>query len=144
MAADPVFIDTNVLVFATFDQAPWHAASRKALEDLYAAGAILWVSRQVLRECLVQLTRPQPFGTIPHAEGLAAVEEFTAQFSVANETEAVSMQLRELVRDHCVCGKQVHDANIVATMIVEKIPELLTWNTKDFARFGSLIRGRTP
>jgi len=36
-------------------------------------------------------------------------------------------------------GKQVHDANIVATMLVYGIPQLLTHNPSDFARFSGLI-----
>ncbi|WP_148650020.1 type II toxin-antitoxin system VapC family toxin [Nostoc sp. NIES-3756] len=36
-------------------------------------------------------------------------------------------------------GKQVHDANIVATMLVYGIPQLFTHNTTDFARFSELI-----
>lgn len=37
-------------------------------------------------------------------------------------------------------GKQVHDANIVATMLAYDIPCLLTHNTRDFERFGEVIR----
>jgi len=36
-------------------------------------------------------------------------------------------------------GKQVHDANIVATMLVYGIPRLLTANPSDFARFAHLL-----
>ena len=36
-------------------------------------------------------------------------------------------------------GKQVHDANIVATMLIYGIPQILTHNTADFARFSELI-----
>lgn len=36
-------------------------------------------------------------------------------------------------------GKQVHDANIVATMQIYKIPTLFTLNDVDFNRFQSLI-----
>jgi len=36
-------------------------------------------------------------------------------------------------------GRQVHDANIVATMQVYGITHLLTHNTDDFARFAHLI-----
>jgi predicted nucleic acid-binding protein len=36
-------------------------------------------------------------------------------------------------------GKQVHDANIVATMLVYGIPCLLTHNAKDFERFGDIV-----
>ena len=37
-------------------------------------------------------------------------------------------------------GKQVHDANIVATMQAHGLRRLLTHNTADFARFGALIQ----
>lgn len=36
--------------------------------------------------------------------------------------------------------EQVHDANIVATMQAYDIPALLTHNTKDFERFGQVVR----
>ena len=36
-------------------------------------------------------------------------------------------------------GKQVHDANIVATMLTHGETRLLTFNGADFHRFGSLI-----
>jgi predicted nucleic acid-binding protein len=38
-----------------------------------------------------------------------------------------------------IAGKQVHDANIVATMLVHGITQLLTQNIADFSRFSSLI-----
>ena len=38
-----------------------------------------------------------------------------------------------------IAGKQVHDANIVATMLVHGITQVLTHNITDFARFSSLI-----
>ena len=37
-------------------------------------------------------------------------------------------------------GKQIHDVNIVATMLAYDIPCLLTHNVKDFKRFGEVIR----
>jgi len=37
-------------------------------------------------------------------------------------------------------GKQVHDANIVATMQAYGIPALLTHNIKDFEQFGEVVR----
>ncbi len=37
-------------------------------------------------------------------------------------------------------GKQVHDAEIVATMLAFGIPTLLARNARDFERFGRWIR----
>lgn len=44
-----------------------------------------------------------------------------------------------LIRQHQLGGKQVHDTNIVATMLAHDIPCLLTHNVKDFTRFEELI-----
>jgi hypothetical protein len=38
-----------------------------------------------------------------------------------------------------VGGKQVHNANIVATMLAHGIPRLFTHNVADFNRFSTLI-----
>ena len=62
MAADPIFIDTNVLVFATIPASPFHQRAIAALHGIAMSGAAAWISRQVLREYLVQLTRP---GVLP-------------------------------------------------------------------------------
>ena len=50
--------------------------------------------------------------------------------------------LRRCMSRHCGLfgGKQVHDANIIATMKVYGIPALLTRNTEDFERFREVVR----
>jgi len=40
---------------------------------------------------------------------------------------------------HPTRGKQVHDANLVATMLVHGVTRLLTFNVADFRRFGAVI-----
>lgn len=62
------------------------------------------------------------------------------QFQVADDTAAVTEQLIKLLRGHKIGGKQVHDANILATMLAYDIPCLLTHNIKDFKRFGEIIQ----
>ena len=55
------------------------------------------------------------------------------------DSPAVLDVLDRLVGSIVVAGKQVHDANIVATMVTYGIRSLLTHNTGDFARFAHLI-----
>ena len=40
-------------------------------------------------------------------------------------------------------GKQIHDANVVATMPTYSVPVLLTHSVADFARHGELISLRS-
>jgi len=71
---------------------------------------------------------------------LDQVEQFIKQFDVAEDTAAVTEHLIELLADYKLGGKQVHDANIVATMKAYGITTLLTHNVKDFERFGEIIK----
>jgi predicted nucleic acid-binding protein len=56
--------------------------------------------------------------------------------------EKVSERLLALLDDVSCAGKQVHDANIVATMLVHGVDTLVTINTDDFTRFEKLLRIR--
>jgi predicted nucleic acid-binding protein len=139
-AVDPSFIDTNVLVYATVPVSPLHAAAVAALAAERAAGRPLWVSRQVLREYLAVLSRPNVFNpSFSAAQLVQQVLALQALFLVAEDSAAVTANLLNLLTTVPVGGKQVHDANIVATMQAYNIPRLLTHNTADFARFASVI-----
>ncbi len=60
---EPVFLDTNVLVYANVAESPFHPRALSAIETRYDSGIELWTSRQVLREFLATLTRPQSFAS---------------------------------------------------------------------------------
>ena len=52
-----LFVDTNVLVYATDANSPWQGLAETALADWQGVGAQLCVSVQVLREYLAVVTR---------------------------------------------------------------------------------------
>lgn len=135
-----VFVDTNVLVYATAVEAPLHATASAALRDLSAQGEELWISRQVVREYIVALSRPQPWSApLPPGELVRRAELWEARCRVADEDAEVAARLKVLVRQVPLGGKQVHDANLVATMLARGVPRLLTHNVGDFERFATLI-----
>ncbi|HLQ85307.1 MAG TPA: PIN domain-containing protein [Salinisphaeraceae bacterium] len=135
-----LFVDTNVLVYANVMEAPQHQAALSVIRAAREAGRPLWISRQVLREYLALMTRPQTFANLPRTTVLEQVRLFLDQFEIADETAAVTEALCQLVASTPIGGKQTHDANLVATMIAFDIPALVTHNTKDFARFRAKIR----
>jgi len=135
-----LFVDTNVLVYANVAEALLHEAALSALQQAHEAGRTLWISRQVLREFAAVRSRPQTFSEAASPEIIAArVAAFEARFEVADDTAAVTDHLRQLIAEVALGGKQVHDANIVATMLVHDIPALLTQNSRDFKRFADRI-----
>jgi predicted nucleic acid-binding protein len=86
------------------------------------------------------MTRPQAFKNLPKTTVLEQIEQFTTRFNVADDIPVVTGKLLDLLANYRLGGKQVHDANIVATMQAYGIPALLTHNTKDFERFADVIR----
>ena len=139
-AVEPMFVDANILVYSAVRAAPLNRSTLRALHDLRAAGAELWVSRQVLREFLAALSRPQSFtGPVPIADLEAAVAGFLIGFHIAEDGPLVTANLLALLRSTPCGGKQVHDANFVATMQAHGLRRLLTHNVGDFARFGGIV-----
>ncbi len=135
-----IFVNTNVLVYAAVSQAPFHAEARQAIHARRKAGDELWISRQVLREYLATLSRPQTFSILQPSEILIEdVRRFQDCFLIAEDGPAVTSRLLELLGTLPVGGKQIHDANIVATMLAYDIPAVLTHNADDYARFAGII-----
>ena len=69
------------------------------------------------------------------AEALADTERFAVAFDVLEDGPEVGAQLHDLCRSVALGGRQVHDANIVATMLTHGETRLLTANQGDFRRF---------
>ncbi len=67
------------------------------------------------------------------------MRSFRTLFQIADETEIVTEKLLDLVERFPTGGKQIHDANIVATMLVHDVPTLMTLNYADMKRFEPII-----
>src|SRR5271170_163795 len=120
-----VFLDTNILVYSSFPGSPFYGAARARLAQLETDEVMLWTSRQVLREFLASTTRPGAVVPPPALDALTqAILQFEAEFEIADEDAAVTAILIDLLKSRTVLGKQIHDANIVATMRRYGIPSL--------------------
>jgi predicted nucleic acid-binding protein len=140
-----LFVDTNVLVYATWQASRWHTPSRAALERLAETDEPIRVSRQILREHLAVVTRPQTWAVpLPTAEALADLERLERGHAMLEDGPAVTRELIALCRAVPLGGRQVHDANIVGTMLAHGETRLLTFNAADFTRFAPRIEVVAP
>ena len=140
MAGKSVFVDTNVLIFANVAEAPLHKVSLAKLQEYRASDCKIWISGQVLREYLAVRSRAELFNKASDLSTLVdRVRFFESDFNVVYDTPATMDKLLMLVKKIDVGGKQVHDANIVATMLAHGIKYLLTDNVEDFKRYSSFI-----
>ena len=135
-----MFIDTNVLVNARIPGAPDHEAARASLESAFGDPEPLRISRQVIREYLAVVTRDQPWPVnITREEAFEDVSRLIGSFEMLEDGPAVTEWLVALCRDVAVGGRQIHDANIVATMLAHGERRLLTFNVADFRRYADRI-----
>ncbi len=135
-----MFIDTNVLVKARIPAAPDHDGARASLERAFEDTEPLRISRQVIREYLAVVTRPQTWSVgISRAEAFDDVSRLLGSFEILEDGPSVTAALVGLCSEVMVGGRQIHDANIVATMLAHGEQRLLTFNGADFRRYGDRI-----
>ena len=135
-----LFVDTNVFIYAINVDSPWHMIARRRLGEARVTKSPSALSPQIIRECLVTLTRPGPDGTrAPAAIAIENVERIRRQSNLLGESSETIDHLMGIVRNLSVAGKAVHDANIVATMLTHDVRRLLTHNVADFRRYANLI-----
>jgi predicted nucleic acid-binding protein len=138
--ADNLFVDTNVLIYANNGLSPFSSIARAKLNEALDNYERLWISRQVIREFAVVVSREMLFaGSLDYNQLDDIVQQFERNFWLAEDDQMVTKTLFSLIAETQSAGKQVHDANIVATMLVHGIEALLTHNTSDFKRFSHLI-----
>ena len=133
----PFLTDTNILLRLLEPNDPEYALVRGAVDALLARGERLCFASQNLIEFWNVCTRPIPkngFGlTIAETDERARLIE--SRFRLLPDNERVHAEWRRLVVSHSVAGVQVHDARLVAAMLVHGVADLLTLNDRDFSRY---------
>ena len=135
-----IFIDTNILIYSALNKSTLNTEAIKKVKFFYENKFELWLNRQVLREYLSVMSRfmleekkYKPSNLIND------INKFENQYHVANENDEVTQRLLQLISEFKIGGKQIHDANIVATMLANNVNQLLTHNIIDFKRYSKII-----
>jgi predicted nucleic acid-binding protein len=133
-----IAVDTNVLVGAiqTFDP-QFRSTARRAVKSLYRHGEQLVCFPQNLVEFWNASTRPATANGLGFTPEQAAryVDRFQTLFDLLPETPEIFLTWRKLVLDYKVSGIQVHDARIVAAMMVHQVDQILSFDLDDFKRY---------
>ena len=138
---DRVMLDTNVLLAATDQGRAEHGDALTVLNRWAAGETTLYTSGQILREYLAVATRPTDhngLGLKP-ADALSNVRAIRERTAFLAEDARVADRLQGLLTDVECGGKQVHDANVIATMLAHGVGTVVTMNVKDFARFEGYV-----
>ena len=135
-----MFVDTNVFVNSRIPDAPDHDAARARLKQALRGRDPLRISRQIVREYLAVVTRPQTWTAgITREDAMDDARRLLGGFEILEDGPVVTESLIALCREVPAGGAQIHDANIVATMLAHGESRLLTFNVSDFRRYGDRI-----
>ena len=63
------------------------------------------------------------------------MQDLEEAFSLLPDSADVYREWRQLALEYEVSGVQVHDARLVASMIVHNVTHILTFNVTDFERY---------
>jgi predicted nucleic acid-binding protein len=139
-------IDSNILLRISRRDDPDYQIVDGALERLLRDDIELYYTHQNIAEFWNVWTRPADkngFG-LSGETAEREIGKFEGMMKLAGDSAAIYERWRQLVRDYQVKGVQVHDARLVAAMLVHGIPNLLTLNVADFARYAGVIKAVHP
>ena len=138
---DRVMVDTNVLLAATDESRTEHRDALTILNDWPAGARPCASSGQILREYLPSRLGPSTERSRPRScrRRWATCAPSASAPPSWRRAHKVAERLLGLLADVEAGGKQVHDANVVATMLVHGIAVFVTMNLDDFARFGQYV-----
>jgi predicted nucleic acid-binding protein len=132
-----ILVDTNVMLRLVNERDAQNDVALLARDSLLAQGHTLYTASQSFREFWAVCTRPVAANGL--GLELAIAKEFLEaseeSFSRLPESDFVYYRWRDLIIHYSVSGRQVHDAHLVASMLVNAVTHILTFNYKDFTRY---------
>lgn len=138
--AKKIFLDTGTILAMDVATAPLHAVACTMVQHYYTQGSELWISYQVIREYLAQVTNPYVFThPLPIDRALLRVRYFQTYFFVAEEGSHTMGEFLGLLEPGAVSGKNMYTAAIVATMLRYHVGHVLSCYVDDFSPFADLI-----
>ena len=133
-------LDTNILLRRQDANHVQFGAASRALIGLREKNERLCIARQNLIEFRNVASRPLEKNGLGLSPFQADRELDVAErdFDTLPENDLIYVVWRQLIAAKGVSGKQVHDARLVAYMLVYGVTHLLTFNGADFKRFETL------
>jgi predicted nucleic acid-binding protein len=140
MPSDLWLADTNILLRWLQPEGSDFPIVVRGIRRVESTGATLCFTGQNMSEFWNVMTRPvdrNGYGASP-AEADARARSIETSFRFLPDNVNVYLTWRQPLVDHSIRGVQVHDARLVAAMLVHGVKRILTFNTRDFARYSQV------
>ncbi|MBE9183973.1 PIN domain-containing protein [Microcoleus sp. LEGE 07076] len=142
----PFLVDTNILLRSIDTAHPMNHDAVNAVITLRDRGEQLYIVPQNLIEFWNVCTRPIQRNGLGRTatEAEAEINRLKQLFPLLLDTEAIYQEWERLVITYKVIGVNVHDARLVAAMLVHGLTHILTFNIADFARYSQITAVNPP
>lgn len=133
-------VDTNVLLRSVDLSHPMNPDAVNAISTLHNHGKQVYIVPQNLIEfwnVYTRLIERNGLGCSV-AETEAEVNRLKALFPLLLDTEEIYQEWERLVVTYGIRGINVHDARLVAAMLVHGLTHILTFNVSDFSRYSEI------
>jgi predicted nucleic acid-binding protein len=130
------FVDSSVLVPVFYADHPQHASSAKLF---LAAGKDDFCALRTLGEVYATLTSLPLRPRISGPEGIGIVKQIRERLTLITLNEQEYVSALELASSETIVGGATYDALIAHCALKARADTLLTWNVRDFIRFGPAI-----
>lgn len=130
-------IDTNILLRSSEPSHPMFSSATTAISILLKRGEKLYITPQNLIEFWNVCTRPKNKNGLGYSitETKEEVAKLKTMFPLLLDTSAIYPEWERLVSTYEVKGVNVHDARLVAAMLIHNLTHILTFNIEDFRRY---------
>lgn len=129
-----ILVDTNVLLRLSDRSHRQHSIASTAVRNLASTGHAFCIGTQTVSEFLAVATRPVSANGLglDHRVADNNLSLLTVDVKTFYDSAAIIARLRFLVTTYAITGKKVHDAKLAATMQINGIAAILTFNARDF------------
>ncbi|ELR98403.1 PIN domain-containing protein [Gloeocapsa sp. PCC 73106] len=134
-------VDTNLVLRSVDLNHPMYPDATNAVNILLSRGEQVCIVPQNLIEFWNVYTRPVNRNGLGNtvAEAQNEVIRLKSFFQLLPDTPEIYPRWESLVSKYQVKGVQVHDAKLVAAMLVHQLTHILTFNVGDFNRYQEII-----
>lgn len=136
-----IAVDTNLLIYAHREDAPFHDAADRCLAELVESGRDWAIPWPCVHEFLAIVTHPRIFvPPTPLADALEQVRCWieSPTLHLLGELDGYWPQLESILQSGRVEGPLVHDAHVVAICQQHRVSSFWTAD-RDFSRFPALV-----
>lgn len=127
-------IDTNILLRSCEPDHPMFKPAKDTVKALLNRGNNLHITPQNLIEFWNVCTRPKDKNGLDYSinKTQSEVEKIKMMFPLLTDNALIYSEWEKLVKNYEVKGVNVHDARLVAAMIVHDLTHIVTFNGQDF------------